>query len=240
MNLSSRSFRKSSIALISLFCVFSSVAEAGPITRFFSEALEGVLESTPYFASKAARKGLSRDDKEDAEAKLAEQLSAIDEKTGKMANVITSLIFNYHLPEQKTISEKEYRRIKAMFKDKVRGNEKEKAKLVFLTHLKCSAYALDVLTSFGEKFKASEGVSQYQQPILELKKCSNLLSLVKGHDARAVAAYEDFSVKFSRIAKEAESLDQASRASIAQAMGLLLFGLKSQYKSVENAANEWF
>ena len=63
---------------------------------------------------------------------------------------------------------------------------------------------------------------------------------MKGHDAKAVEAYNDFSEKFLRISQKSGALSKADRDSVSQAMGLLLFGLNTQYKSVEKVANDWF
>jgi hypothetical protein len=224
-----------------LIIALHSSAFASPIGRLFKEALDGVIETTPYFAAKGARKGLTNElGSQSPEDLLRAKLEAIDEETGKMANSISNLIFIYNTPEQRLVPEKEYRRIKSQFLDKVRGSKKEQARLVFMTNLKCSAYALDLLSGFSEALASGRDLSTYREPIQDLRRCSDLLRRVKGYHIESVEGYEKLGNSFLPLFKDLKSLDSQKRREVSLFVSTMLSAMKGQHAAVEKAARDWF
>ena len=228
-------------AFVVLCNIFYAPAHASPLSRLFKEALDGVVESTPYFASKGIRKGLTNEkDSQGVEDLLRARLEAISEDTGKMANSISNLIFIYNTPEQKIVSKREYERIKAQFSDKVEGAKKSQAKIVFLTNLKCSAYALDLLSAFNDALASGREVTSYREPIRDLRKCSEILRRVKGYHPQSVEGYEKLANNFLPLFKDVEALNAQRRQEVSLFVSTILSAMKGQYVAVERAGQEWF
>jgi len=227
-------------SFVVLVFLLQSTAYASPLARLFKEALDGVVE-TPYFASRGIRKGVAEEtDSKGAEELLKARLEAIPEETGKMANSISNLIFIYNTPEQKLVLQKEYQRIKTQFSEKVQGANKAQAKLVFLTNLKCSAYALDLLSSFNDALVSRRELSTYREPIRDLGKCSEMLRRVKGYHPQSVEGYEKLAINFLPLFEDVEALDAQKRQEVSLFISILLSAMKGQYVAVEKAGREWF
>jgi hypothetical protein len=226
---------------VALFMVIQAPVFASPFGRLFKEALDGVVESTPYFAARGARKEITKESNgEKPEDVLRAKLEAIDEETGKMANSITNIIFIYNTPEQKIVPEKEYQRIKQQFSQKIKGEKRSQTKLVFLTNLKCSAYALDLMTAFGEALSSGQELDSYQEPIRDLKRCSEILRRVKGYHPNSVDGYEKLANGFMPLFKDLRNLDRQKRQEVSLFVSTILSAMKNQHMATERAGKEWF
>ena len=230
------------IILLTTIAFVPVVCSASPLSKLFSEALSGVVESTPQITSKFIQKGVQVQTRDQIkiEDEMTSRLKGIDEKTGKMANSITNLIFAFNTKDQKLISKSEYDRIHGEFKKRVSGDTLSQVKLVFLLNLKCNEYAIDLFDAIQEDLKTGHPVTGFIAPVNDLRKCSAYLNLIKGYNADAANSYETLVKKLDPFFKTDKKLGKNESQILSRELNAALDYLRSNQYNVQVASSKWF